>query len=366
MSATLDSAIPPKLPTISLLKQTVRRTWKDAGRTPTSPTNIVDLNVEGDYRLTAKGEPFLLFDSGPVPDRILIFSTTENLKMLEESEHWFADGIFKSSPTIFYQLYTIHCIQYNAVIPTVFALLPNKSEQTYKKLLKALLELNPSLCPKSIMTDFEIAQKNAFQSVFGDIEHHGCFFHFNQCIWRVIQANPMIRTKYEAIDDPSFSLNVKKLAALAFAPVQDVAKLFEQLMESSFYKSNEEMLEPLTSYFERTWIGSIRTLATPSRRRASFGVGIWNCYDSCLNNLPKTNNSVEGWNHKFSRLLGGHNPTIWKLIDGLKWNRAPWNSTLLSLQPVLHLRHHWRNTRKWLNVLSKLFSAIENAQRKII
>lgn len=105
------------------------------------------------------------------------------------------------------------------------------------------------------MTDFERAALNAFKDTFPSASNRGCFFHFSQCIWRKIQENPEIRMKYENLQDPDFSLHVRELAALAFVPVSDVISSFEMLLDSDFYRENEEILQPLIDYFEDTWIG---------------------------------------------------------------------------------------------------------------
>ncbi|RNA19503.1 hypothetical protein BpHYR1_017343 [Brachionus plicatilis] len=55
-------------------------------------------------------EKFLLYDSGKDdPDRFFIFSTLNDLKLLENS-HCFADGTFSIAPKLFYQVYTIHAM----------------------------------------------------------------------------------------------------------------------------------------------------------------------------------------------------------------------------------------------------------------
>lgn len=106
---------------------------------------------------------------------------------------------------------------------------------------------------------------------------------------------------------------------MAFAPVDNVEVMFENLMQSEFYLEHEEVLKSLVDYFENTWIGAIRSRSNPVRKPVHFGIPVWNfCYDACLNNLPKTNNSIEGWNYKFSRLLGANHPTVWKFIVRLK------------------------------------------------
>ncbi|KAM7284832.1 uncharacterized protein ISCGN_001926 [Ixodes scapularis] len=52
---------------------------------------------------TAKGDSFLLHDSGEGDgERILIFATERNLSCLAQATTWFADGIFKVTPAQFY------------------------------------------------------------------------------------------------------------------------------------------------------------------------------------------------------------------------------------------------------------------------
>lgn len=88
---------------------------------------------------------------------------------------------------LFGQLYIIHVKQFNIVFPVVYALLPNKSKNTYKKLLQVIKELKQNLNPATIMTDFEQAAISAFQEEFPDNRGFGCFFHLTQNVWRRIQ-----------------------------------------------------------------------------------------------------------------------------------------------------------------------------------
>jgi len=71
------------------------------------------------------------YDSDPSDERILIFFTKENLELMEKCNNWFVDGTFKCTPTLFTQIYTIHVLKTNSLIPTVYALLPNKSQKAY-------------------------------------------------------------------------------------------------------------------------------------------------------------------------------------------------------------------------------------------
>ena len=104
----------------------------------------------------------LLFDSGPGNDRIVIFSTTRNLKLMCECDNWFADGTFKTSPPLFSQVYIIHGFKENNVIPTVYVLLNSKRKQTYVRVIQELKNIEPGPNPTSVMTDFDTAAYTAF------------------------------------------------------------------------------------------------------------------------------------------------------------------------------------------------------------
>jgi hypothetical protein len=114
---------------------------------------------------------------------------------MSESEQWFTDGTFKSAPSsIFKQIYAIHTLKYNTVIPVVFALLPDKSTATYSYLIKTLKSHIP-LNPKTIMTDFERSAILEFKENVYNIIYCSCHFHLSQYVWRKIQSIPIIHKK---------------------------------------------------------------------------------------------------------------------------------------------------------------------------
>ena len=82
-------------------------------------------------RRTLKGEDFLKYDSGMEDDhRILIFCIDEMINVLTQHPQWMADGTFKIASSIFYQLYTIHALVQGNLVPCVYAILPDKREET--------------------------------------------------------------------------------------------------------------------------------------------------------------------------------------------------------------------------------------------
>ncbi|PSN38021.1 hypothetical protein C0J52_24135 [Blattella germanica] len=76
---------------------------------PVVPRSILDVNINHPYNVTKSNEQFLLYDSGREnSDRLLIFSTGNNMRLLAASDIILSDGTFKSVPPQFMQLYTVH------------------------------------------------------------------------------------------------------------------------------------------------------------------------------------------------------------------------------------------------------------------
>ncbi|XP_008182264.1 uncharacterized protein LOC103309191 [Acyrthosiphon pisum] len=188
---------------------------------------------------------------------------------MSECDHWYADGTFSCAPSIFKQLYTIHGIQSSNVLPSVYALLPNKKKKTYIRLLQSLKTLNCNLKPKTVMLDFEIGAMTALKKEFSDIKIRGCHFHFAQSVWRHIQECGLSKQYKE---DSTFAFEIKKLNALAYVPVDYVVRYFEYLVDTPFYRELESDLSRLLDYFEETWVGKMDR--SRKRKNPKFSMNI--------------------------------------------------------------------------------------------
>ena len=104
---------------------------------PVTPTSLETLQIPSSYTTRTLNQPFLLADTQGT-ERILIFTTKENIQELSEARIWHADGTFKCAPLLFTQLYTIYGVVQNKTLPLVFALIPNKNEVTHDKFLQKL------------------------------------------------------------------------------------------------------------------------------------------------------------------------------------------------------------------------------------
>ena len=108
---TLFEGTAAKLPKLDSLKRTIQHQRVQQMAAPVQPARLEELVLPADYQQTAKGEQFLLYDSGPETQRILIFWTQRNLEMLRLSEYWLADCTFKTAPSFFTQVYVVHALR---------------------------------------------------------------------------------------------------------------------------------------------------------------------------------------------------------------------------------------------------------------
>ena len=300
---TMSESSLVQLPNADSIKRTIRlhRSGNEGSVNPASASGIEILEI---FKVTSKGEPFLLYDSGFGDiNRLILFATSKMLSILKSSHNWFADGTFKVAPPQFYQLYTIHAEKDGYVFPCVYSLLTKKDELTYRKIMRKLVELEPELDPSYIMVDFEKAAINAFEYQFLAVLT-GCFFHFSQNVYRKIQSFGLASLYME---DQDFPLRMRMLPSLAFVPEHDVIDCFMILM-ADFPQSAMEVAE----YFEETYIG--RRLPDQTRRLPPFPVRFWSMYTRVLNQIARTNNSVEGWHNAFQSGLSSPHPCFPKLL----------------------------------------------------
>ncbi|CAF1321107.1 unnamed protein product [Didymodactylos carnosus] len=249
---------------------------------PTIPHDKTFEKIPDKLCVTLRNNQLLQFDTGPGSDRIIIFSSNRQLRLLEDTKHILVDGTFRVTPTMFYPLYVIHVLYKDSVIPTIFALLPNKTHQTYQQ-LNEIVQHCPWWNPDYITMDFERAAYNAFR-ILG------------------------FKTNYET--DPIFAHNVHKISALVFLPVSDVGQGFDDL-----YNALPSLYQPLLNYFEDTYLGRHRPTG---RSDLLFPIEFWNMYQRTTELSMRTNNSAESWHRGLSSVMQCQYPSLWSFITSLQ------------------------------------------------
>ena len=309
-NVTAASAV--NLPNLSNLRRNIRHQRQQQDILP-APLRREDVPVlPQQYQVTATGERFLLFDSGAGDiNRMFIVATDDALGML-----WFGDGTFKICPEIFFQIYTIHhALSNNEVLPCGFGILPSKTEVIYTSFFTTIL--NPvrrinSNGNDGFLVEFELAAINAIRNVLPGSHVSGCFYHLSSSLWKHIQRAGL---QEQYVADPQFALHLRMIAAVAFVSPQDVENAYIQvstLIRKRYPGHADEVLD----YFEDTYIGRYRQNAP--RRAPLFAVELWNMFNRTDDELPRTNNSIEGWHNSFQANVSCTHPTFWKFLDVLQ------------------------------------------------
>ena len=55
-----------------------------------------------------------------------------------------------------------------------------------------------------------------------------------------------------------------------------------------------------------------------ARRPPVFPINLWNMFHRTDAELPRTNNSIEGWHRSFNAQVSSYHPTFWKFLGNLK------------------------------------------------
>jgi hypothetical protein len=146
---------------------------------------------------------------------MLIFSTPEQVSLLQSSTDFLTDGTFEVCdpslakdliylitffslqivPEIFYQLYVVHAVHRQEVVPEAFCLLRRKNGTTYQQMIEHILRFAPTWNSQNLMLDFGKAASNSFSEKFPQASLSGCYFHLRQSLHRQLQVRAILKLK---------------------------------------------------------------------------------------------------------------------------------------------------------------------------
>ncbi|CAF1014859.1 unnamed protein product [Rotaria sordida] len=318
--ATISHEITPCLPRKDAVRQQIKRARRVCEE-ELEPKILNDFKLPDAYCVTLNGMHFAK-DIIQGTERILLFTTTENLKWLQEAKFWIMDGTFKTVPTLFRQLYSIHApaggdVNFR-IVPLVYALMTMKSEELYEKLFYELNEMAAEneleLKPDFVLTDFEKGSINAVKSEFPSAQSKGCHFHLGQSVYRQIQDAGLTK-KYGT--DENFSLLIRHIPALAFLSPSEIPDAFEEV--KALLPADAE---PIIEWFENNYVyGKIkRTLRNGrvQRQNPLFPPEMWSVFDNMEFAFPRTQNKVEAWHRRWEILIARSHVGIFTMIKQIQ------------------------------------------------
>ena len=303
------------LPSDRALAKIIYRTRKIEIAEPTP----LDFELDEGYKRLDIGENFLISDLR-ADGRNIIFGTLQSLQILARSTMWIMDGTFKTCPSLFSQIYSIHGViktdSSTVCIPCIYMLMSSKSESSYKTVFQEILVAAQSygviLKPRFIMTDFETGAINACKSIFRPQKHRCCFFHFGQIVFRKVQE---LGLKSRYAKDIGFSLSIKKLVALAFLEAHEIYRAFE---ECRALTDVPEIIAFLDENYINGKIVGYRSNGIPMRSPPRYPPALWTVSDLVSSELPRTQNFIEGWHNRLANLTGAHHIPVYRFIDAIK------------------------------------------------
>lgn len=122
----------PILPSEDACKQMIRHhRSKTHGKEPAKLSDIT--MIDSPYSFSLSGNRFYLDEVNCGGEHVsFVFATDECIKILDDSEMWFADSTFSTSPSMFQQIFTIHGLWKDRVIPLVTAFTVRKTQAAYE------------------------------------------------------------------------------------------------------------------------------------------------------------------------------------------------------------------------------------------
>ena len=240
---------------------------------------------------------------------VALFGTTEQLRLLRRASNIFADGTHRSTPRPYKQIYTIHAEIQRHIVKVATCTMLNKDTGSYRHVLQVLKRGVRQVTghhwrPTTIVIDFELAAKNAFETEFPNADIKGCYFHFNQALWKHIKDLGLTRA-YK--DNRRVKKLVKKIMALGFLPLPYVRMNFQQLRQSARtlrLVNRYPNLDRFMTYVDNTYMNG------------HFPPAMWNVYDRPME--TRTNNAVESFHRAWNQAVGVRHPSLWVFIRVLK------------------------------------------------
>lgn len=166
-------------------------------------------------------------------------------------------------------------------------------------------KLGLNLNPEMVLMDFENAAIVAVLDTFPNAKPQGCYFHFTQNLYRNLSSN----LQKECSSNVNFVRYIRSFFALAFLPEIAVKQAFSILKESFSVPAHLTAdFNSFCDYMTRTYIGNIFV-------HPMYAIAFWNVHDRVVEDLPRTNNAVEGWNHKLNHVAGCHHPSFLRFLD---------------------------------------------------
>lgn len=126
----------------------------------------------------------------------------------------------------------------------------SKSYDAYLELLRFIDVNICKLNPKAIMSDYEVASRKAFKTLYPECVSNGCYFHFKQAVRKRSSFIPGFLVTL--VKDDVMNRLFHKFMALPLLPSRNIVLAFTTLKSEA--EKFGDVFAVFLQYFEKQWI----------------------------------------------------------------------------------------------------------------
>lgn len=287
-----------EIPKFSSIKSALyRQRNSEAGVSKIRHKKVLEFEVPPRY------EDFVLADYSCDMDniRIVVFSSLKAREIMSKETNFFGDGTFKSCPSPFVELYTIHAdtgsiIDHTNIKPLVYALMSDRKTKTYEILFRIMKSQLPKWNPLKFMVDYEKAVMKAIAVVFPSTTTKGCYYHYNKAIFKKGKALNMTTSP-----DLKEVRMIQLSAVLPLIPEHEIFHGWVYIIARYGDGDDTGSKKKFINYMEKEWL------------REDF-IKVWCVFGES----HRTTNALEAWHSKINRAMQVKNPNIMHFLHVLK------------------------------------------------
>ena len=189
-------------------------------------------------------------------------------------------------------------------MPLVFLLLPDKKEDTYINAFAELVaeagKLNITLCPRTVICDFEKALQDAIVTLWPAMNIVGCRFHLTQAWWRKMQELGLTATYKAGMETGKWLQWLFGLTLLT--PEEAVECFYDECL--ACMPTNDDRIVKLIDYIHDNYM----------KDGATFPSYLW----AAMEVEDRTSNACKAFHSHLSTYFHSPHPDITLFIIGLK------------------------------------------------
>ena len=185
--------------------------------------------------------------------------------------------------------------------------------------------------------DFEQALISAVETELPTTSIQGCYFHFNQSLWRHIQDLGLARGYRH---DERLQQLLRKVMSLGFLPTALVRNNFQLLRHARQTRRLIRRYAALHDFFD--YVHSTYIDGT-------FRIPLWNAYEKNMD--CRTNNNAESFHRAWNNRVGVRHPNLWIYVRHLKDLQALTESDICAMNRG---GHPTKRARRWERLENRL------------